>query len=284
MSDVRSIQAPRLPARALDAHKGDSGRLLVIGGAVGWTGAPALAARGALASGVGLLTVAVPEDIRGEVSLLVPAAMVRAVRSTMNGTCAAIGAKDVIALGGAQDGCVIGPGIGNSDETRAFVARVVRQVAVPVVVDADALNGMATGGIPRREAVVATPHPGEAARLLGCTAAEIQADREGSARRLAERFSVVVLKGAGTLVTDGRRIVRNDTGNAGLATGGTGDVLAGVIGALLASGLDPFDAACAGVFLHGAAADAIAKKHGERAVSVSALVAMLPRVVARHVA
>jgi NAD(P)H-hydrate epimerase len=278
------IAAPVLPRRAAGAHKGDSGRLLLVAGAAGTSGAARLAARGALAAGTGLLTVAVPEPVRAEVAAEDPAFMTAALRSTIAGTLAYPAARDVLARAAASDALAIGPGLGTHEETVACVRRVVAEAPVPAVVDADALNALAgLAAAPAGAARVWTPHPGEAARLLGIDAATVVRDREGAVKALWARLQgIVVLKGAGTLVTDGRVVLHNPTGNPGLATGGSGDVLTGMIGAFLASGLAPLDAACAAVFIHGQAADEVAASVGERGVSMRALLAALPAVIGRH--
>jgi hydroxyethylthiazole kinase-like uncharacterized protein yjeF len=278
------IQAPVLPQRAVDAHKGDSGRLLLVAGAVGTSGAARLAARGALGAGVGLLTVAVPEPVRREVAAEDPAFMTAGLRSTLAGTIAYPAAREILARAAAANALAIGPGLGTHEETVACVRRIVADVTVPIVVDADALNALAQAGpLEVSRLRVWTPHPGEAARLLNVDVATVVRDREGAARALSSRLGgTVVLKGAGTLVTDGHVLLHNPTGNAGLATGGSGDVLTGMIGALLASGLSPLDAACAAVYMPGQAADEVRANAGERGVSMRALLAALPAVVARH--
>ena len=171
-----------------------------------------------------------------------------------------------------------------TDETRALVAEVVRRTPAPLVLDADGLNIVAGTGTLRERAgpTVVTPHPGEMARLLGCETAEVQADRLGAARRLARSEGVVVvLKGARTVIAapDGGAAI-SPTGNPGMATGGTGDVLAGIVGALLGQGLGPFDAAVLGVFAHGAAGDRVAARRGEVGLLASDLLAELPPTLA----
>jgi NAD(P)H-hydrate epimerase len=193
-------------------------------------------------------------------------------------------AGHTVRLFDARDALALGPGIGTEAATRAGVAALLAGRAVPAVLDADGLNAFAVERRPRlrlragRHALVLTPHPGEAARLLGTTAAKIQTDRLGSARRLAaETGAVVVLKGRRTVVAhpDGRASF-NASGNAGMATGGTGDALTGVVGALLARGLDGFDAARLGTYVHGAAGDLAAEQLGEDGMIAGDLVEALP--------
>jgi NAD(P)H-hydrate epimerase len=278
------IQAPVLGLRAADAHKGDSGRLLLVAGARGTSGAARLAARGALGAGAGLLTVAVPEPVRAEVAAEDPAFMTAGLRSTAAGTLAHAAAREVLARSADAHALAIGPGLSTHDETVACVIRVLEGLEKPVVIDADALNAVARHGPPPAKGPrVWTPHPGEAARLLQVPLAEIARDREAAARALWARLGgVVVLKGAGTLVTDGAALLVNPTGNPGLATGGSGDVLTGMIGAFLAAGMALRPAAAAAVYIHGQAADELLPAAGERGLTMRALVEAIPAVVARH--
>jgi hydroxyethylthiazole kinase-like uncharacterized protein yjeF len=278
------IQTPVLPRRHADAHKGDSGRLLVVAGATGTSGAARLAARGALGAGTGLLTVAVPEPIRVEVAAGDAAYMTAALRSTLAGSVAYPAARDILFRAANAHAVAIGPGLGTHEETVACVRRLVAELPRPTVVDADALNALVNAPVPAVAAPrIWTPHPGEAARLLGVDPAAVVHDREAAARALWSRLGgIVVLKGAGTLVTDGTVVLQNPTGNPGLATGGAGDVLTGMIGAFLAGGLEPLTAACAAVYIHGQAADELSESAGERGLSMRALLDVLPRIVARH--
>lgn len=249
---------PDLPRRAHDAHKGHHGHVLVIGGSVGLSGAPRLVALGAAAVGAGLVSIATPEPVRAEIAGSDPAFMVRGLRSTAVGTFGWSALRPLQQAIAVRDVWVLGPGCGRHPVTDALLRRLIECADRPGVCDADALNawadvpdGAAVGG-PR----IFTPHPGEAARLLGCSTSEIQSDRESAVRRLHDQLGgVVVLKGAGTLITDGERTVVNGTGNPALSVGGSGDVLAGMIGGLLAQGLPSFEAAAAAAWLHGQAAD-----------------------------
>jgi hydroxyethylthiazole kinase-like uncharacterized protein yjeF len=281
---IDKIQAPVLPRRATDAHKGDSGRLLIVAGAAGMAGAAHLAGRGALAAGAGLLTVAVPEPVRVEVASGDPAYMTVGLRSTLAGTLAWTAAREIHVRAANSHAVALGPGLGTHEETVALVRRLVAELPRPTVVDADALNALAIAGIPPITGVrVWTPHPGEAARLLGVDPAAILNDREAAARALWARLrGVVVLKGAGTLVTDGDALLQNPTGNPGLATGGSGDVLTGMIGAFLAAGVEPLAAACAAVYIHGQAADELSESAGERGLTMRALLDVLPAMISRH--
>ncbi|NRA01448.1 MAG: NAD(P)H-hydrate dehydratase [Myxococcales bacterium] len=244
-----------LPARPLAGHKGSFGHVLVVAGSTGKTGAACLAAAGALRAGAGLVTVAAPRELHAVYEEKLTEAMTLPVEDTGTGAFASIAAKTLLREAESREALVVGPGLGIHPETVSAVQELLDGLRLPCVVDADALNAFARtpeglrGAGPR----VLTPHPGEMARLLGCQTREVGRDRVAAARELASRTgAVVVLKGARSLVVgpDGELSV-NPTGGPALATGGTGDVLAGVIGALLASGTAPFEAAAVGVYLHG---------------------------------
>ncbi len=268
-----------LPPRRTDSNKGDFGKLAVVAGSRGKAGAAVLAARGALRAGAGLVTILCPGSIETVAVSSLPEAMTRALPDRDGAFASEAAARVARALEGF-DAAVVGPGISTAESVLEFV-RAVLGTALPLVCDADALNVFAgkAGAFSRRRApTILTPHPGEAGRLLGVTAADVQKDRLGSARRLARTArAVVVLKGEGTLVaTPAGRVTVNLTGTPLLSTGGSGDVLAGAIGALLASGLAAEDAAIAAVFLHGAAAEKLAEKLGDAGLLTSELADALP--------
>lgn len=263
MRFVRAV--PRLPTRAHDGHKGTFGTVLVVAGSSGMAGAAVLAATAALRGGAGLVQVAVPRALQPVLAVAVPCATTL-VRTAANVRAAAARCQAIVA----------GPGLGATPSTRALVRALLAVPDVPRVFDADACNVLAplpqARALASRGPLLLTPHPGEAARLLGCTTAAVQRDRRAALRALCARSGgVVVLKGAGTLVGDGRRCFQNRTGNPGMATGGSGDVLAGLLGALLAQGMAPFDAACLAVHVHGAAGDRVAARLGEAGLIASDL-------------
>ena len=243
-------------AEVLD-HKGTRGHVVIVGGMPGFRGAGRLCANAALRSGAGLVTLATAGDVIADDSV-----MTKALATNLG---------DLLAH---KSAVVIGPGLGQSEPAAGWVGEVLAS-GVPAVLDADALNLVAGIVEAIKQAsgpVVLTPHPGEAARLLGVTAAEIERDRFAAARALALRaHAVIVLKGARTIVCDGDFCSINPTGGPELATGGSGDVLAGVIGALLAQGLTAVDAARTGVYIHGLAGEALAAEHGRRGVVSSDL-------------
>jgi len=279
LAEERDV-AESLPARPLDSNKGDFGRLAVFAGSRGKAGAAVLAARGALRGGAGLVTVFGIEPVAAAVVAALPEAMTHVLPET-GGALAERGARDAVRALGGFDAAVLGPGLGTSAETVAFLESFLRSTRLPVVLDADALNAFAgrPGALARRPLVL-TPHPGEAGRLLGRTARAVQADRLGAARALARRTrSVVVLKGAGTLVAErGGTVVANPTGTPLLATAGSGDVLAGLLGALLAGGAAPRTAAVAATWLHGAAAEALEPTLGDAGLLAHEIADAVPRV------
>lgn len=265
------MAASLLPPRDAGANKGSFGHTLVLAGARGSLGAAQLAAHGALRSGTGLVTLAVPDCIWGAATSGLEECLTRGLPDTPEGSFADGAAPEAVRLARERSAAVIGPGLGTSDGAGRFLEGFLQLAPpAPMVLDADALNLIAMGAavLPVAASIVLTPHPGEAARLLGESVAQVQADRASAARRLAGLGAeVAVLKGHGTVVAarDGRLVV-NTTGGHGLAKGGSGDVLAGLIGGLLAQGLGSFDAACLGVFVHGLAGDLAQERHGARAM------------------
>jgi NAD(P)H-hydrate epimerase len=259
--------AALLPARPRDSHKADFGRLAVIAGSRGKAGAAILAARGALRGGAGLVTVFAAESLTDLVTAALPEAMTFGLPET-RGCLDERAAPALLRALRTFDAAVVGPGLSTSPGLVRLLQALLAGSRIPLVLDADALNAFAGNPralAPHRGPVVLTPHPGEAGRLLGIPPGKIQADRLGAARAIARRSrAICVLKGSHTLIAapDGQTIV-NPTGSPLLSTAGSGDVLAGLIGALLAGGLAPRDAAMAGVWLHGAAADALAPRFGD---------------------
>jgi NAD(P)H-hydrate epimerase len=273
-----------LPRRPRNAHKGTFGHVLVVAGSRGKTGAALLATEGAARAGAGLVTLAAAALLQPVLEGHVREAMTAALPDGRDGTAALGDGIALMRLLEARDAVVCGPGLGLNPDTRTLVATIARTARVPLVLDADALNAVAGTGVlgERLGPTVLTPHPGEMARLLAITTAEVQADRVRVARQLASRDRVVVvLKGARTVVAapDGRAGIV-PTGNPAMASGGTGDVLAGIVGGLLAQGLDPFDAACLGTFAHGLAGDRVAVRQGEVGLLARDLLDELPATLA----
>ena len=273
-----------LGARRRDAHKGDFGHLLVLAGSLGKAGAAALAARGALRSGAGLVTVATPNSLVPIVQQQVMEAMCIPAAESIDGTLGLGAEEELLKTLRSMDALALGPGLPTHYETVQSVKGLVRHGDLPMVIDADGINALA--GVPevlRQSAapIVLTPHPGEMARLTGLTSAEVQQDRIGTAQRYARKHGVtVVLKGAATVVASpsGDAWI-NTTGNPGMATAGTGDALTGMIGSFLAQGYGPADAACLGVYLHGCAGDLAAEEKGEAGMIAGDLIEKIPEAI-----
>jgi NAD(P)H-hydrate epimerase len=284
--------APALPRRPRHAHKGDYGHLLVVAGSRGKSGAAVLASRAALRAGVGLVTAATPRSSLPVVAGQQAEVMTEPLPESAGGSLAHGAAARVRALLDSRDALALGPGLGTEAATGRAVAEIVARRTTPAVIDADGLNAFATRGRGKtalragKHPLVLTPHPGEAARLLGTSIGEVQRDRIGSARALAARTgAVVVLKGHRTLVADPSGAVSvNGSGNPGMATAGTGDVLTGIVGALLARGLPALEAARLAVYVHGDAGDRAAASRGEEGLIAGDLIEALPAAVAARVA
>lgn len=280
---VEMVRA-RIPARPPDSHKGTYGRTLIVAGSVGFTGAAALAALGALRSGAGLVTLCVPRAVYPIIAGLVAEAMPHPVDDEDGHL--AISALDAVQdAAGAADVVAVGPGLSVAPGVRAVVEGLLRQPR-PLVLDADALNVLAGHTDVLAGAagpLVITPHPGELGRLMDTTAAEIQQDRLAAARQASSQFRcIVVLKGARTIIAqpDGEAFIV-PTGNPGMATGGMGDVLTGLIASLIGQGLSPGEAAWTAAYLHGLAADLIAEERGTVGMLASEVAHRLPAAIAR---
>ena len=271
-----------LPPRRHDAHKGSAGRLLVVAGSERYRGAAALVVGAALRSGAGICVAATPEPVAGFLLARHPEAIVASLSVTRSGGLAAR-AVDVVSQAAAEaDAVVVGPGLGTGERVRELVEAALA-AGVPTVVDADALNVLARDPAPvrRRAPTILTPHPGELGRWSGRPADRVDADRVEAGREAAEAYGcTVLLKGSPTVVaeTDGETRL-NLTGNPGLAKGGSGDILTGLLGSLLAQGVDPVTAGRAAPFLHGLAADWAARDLGERGLVPGDLLRYVPLVV-----
>ncbi len=278
---------PQHPPRPEDAHKGTFGRVLIIAGSRGMSGASALAGLGALRGGAGLVSLAVPREIQPIVAAIEPSYLTIPLPEDRRGRISSTARQALVDELERSTVFAVGPGLGQSKGLSQLVEWLYNDADIPGVFDADALNGLAAeafvfksrgkrkSGSPAR---VVTPHPGEFARLLGATTEFVQSDREEQAANFARQSgAILVLKGKGTIITDGQRLAVNVTGNGGMATGGTGDVLTGLIASLLAQGMSAFDAAQLGAHLHGLAGDLAAAELSEPGLIASDL----PRYVAR---
>ena len=284
MATPNELPLPRLARRADDAHKGDFGLALIVGGSRGMSGAAALAGMAALRGGAGLVRLAVPDVCLDTVAAFEPSYMTVPLPADAEGRLAADAFDKIAETAEAATVVACGPGLGRSAELDTLVGRLYRELPQPMVFDADALNGLAAeAGVLERPGGprILTPHPGEFARLIG---RQLHGDaRESAAVELAARCGVVVvLKGHRTLITDGKRRAKNTTGNPGMATGGSGDVLTGLITALACQGLDPLDASRLGVHLHGLAGDLAAVEMGEVSMIAGDLVQFLPDAFEEH--
>jgi ADP-dependent NAD(P)H-hydrate dehydratase len=272
---------PRLPPRPVEANKGTFGRVLVVAGSRGMSGAAVLCASAALRGGAGLVHLAVAADLLPLVAPANPCYLTVPLPGDDQGRLSSAALPALLERVRASTVAAIGPGLGQSPELWHLLQGVLEQTPTPLVLDADALNllvGRTEQLKAHRGPMVLTPHPGEFARLIGCDTSVVQGGREALAVRFAQDLGVVlVLKGHATLVTDGRRLYRNSTGNPGMATGGTGDVLTGLIGALIGQGLEAFAAAQLGTYLHGLAGDLARDEVGEVSLTASDLLNALPR-------
>ncbi|MEM7391689.1 MAG: NAD(P)H-hydrate dehydratase [Verrucomicrobiota bacterium] len=273
---------PLFAKRKADTHKGSYGHVLMMGGSKGYSGAIIMAARAALRGGAGLVTVLTPYSVLPLVAASYPEIMTIGSRETGIGSLDSALWDDWRTKVEAYDALLIGPGLSRHDESLALIRRILRDCPIPMVVDADAiavLNGQ-PHWIEKAECdVVITPHPGEMAGLFGQTVEEVQSNRHGMAMAAAKyTASTVVLKGVGTIVSRiGRPTAVNLNGNPGMATGGTGDALAGLMTALMAQGINPYKAARAAVWLHGRAGDLAALKYSQAGMMTGDLIDEIPR-------
>jgi ADP-dependent NAD(P)H-hydrate dehydratase len=255
----RINEPPPFPERPESGHKGTFGKCLIVSGCRGMSGAAVLAGLGALRAGAGLVYLAVPDRILDIVASVEPSYLTIPLPSDSRGRIDLEGDDGLFEQAQAMTAVAIGPGLGQSEDLHQLVSRFYERLERPLVVDADGLNNLTGSPLLQRRAErprILTPHPGEFSTLSGIPVAQVQNNREQVALEFARLCgAVVVLKGAGTVVTDGERLYVNDTGNCGMGTGGTGDVLTGILVSLLAQGMEPFEAASLAVYLHGLAGD-----------------------------
>ncbi len=267
-----------LPHRKKNAHKGDFGRVLLLCGSVGYTGAAALAAMGALRAGAGLVYLGVPESIYTIAAVKLTEPIVFPIPEK-DGKLAAAAINEIANVLHKMDAVLIGPGLGQSEDTFAVTRWVLENFSGPVVVDADGINVLSSHKNilrGRTNPTILTPHEGEFSRLTG----NYPTDRITDSQKLAQDLGVVVvLKGFESIITDGTTTYINPTGNPGMAVGGSGDVLAGVITSLLGQGVTPLQAAACGVWLHGAAGDICADEIGQYGMLPSDMLNVLPRLM-----
>lgn len=292
--DARKIQinwtrpsdaARILPPRPTHSHKGTYGRVFVAAGSLGMTGAAALTSAGALRAGAGLVTLGTPKSLNSILEIKLTEVMTLPLPETAEGSLALEATEDIIeAIKGTKSVLAIGPGLSQHPETVSLVHSVIRESDTPTVIDADGINALARSKdilSSLSPQTVLTPHPGEMARLLGGTIKALERDRIGLAQRFSQDHNVtLVLKGAPTVVAreDGEVWI-NSTGNAGMATGGMGDVLTGLIAGLMAQKISAFDAAVLGVYLHGLAADLVAEEIGLHGLMAGDVLNNVPKAI-----
>ncbi|MBU4589481.1 MAG: NAD(P)H-hydrate dehydratase [Candidatus Omnitrophica bacterium] len=274
-----------LKKRKRDAHKGDYGHVFVLAGSRGLTGAAALAAQASLRAGAGLVTLGVPASLNLAMEKKLTEVMTCALPETREATVSLKAKKEILKKVAGSDVVALGPGLSTNPETQKLVRQLIVEIKKPMVLDADALNALAGHASLLKKTsgeCVVTPHPGEMSRLIGKNINYIKKNRLGVAKKFADQYNaVVVLKGAGTVVVYKGKHYINKTGNPGMATAGSGDVLTGVIAGFLAQGLKAFDAARLAVYVHGRAGDLAAKEKGEISLIASDLLHKLPEVLAR---
>jgi hydroxyethylthiazole kinase-like uncharacterized protein yjeF len=257
----------KIPARREDSHKGDYGRVFVVAGSPGLTGAAFLCCEGALRSGSGLVTNGIPESLNPVMEVKLTECMTLPLTETQHQTLGLAARQEILDFAKKCDVVALGPGLGRDSETKPLVKRLVQEIESPIVLDADgiiALEGDIDVLKDRNRRLVLTPHPGEMASLTGKEVAEVQSMREDIAKSVAEvTGAVVCLKGHRTVVAGPEgEVYVNETGNSGMATGGMGDILTGMIASFMGQGIDDYSAAVIAVYLHGAAGDIAAEKKG----------------------
>ena len=270
-----------LPERPANAHKGTFGHLFIVGGSRGYSGAPVLAAMGALRSGVGLVTVGIPESLGEMPDKGLPEAMTFPLPETREQTMSMVALEEAYEFSANMDAVTLGPGMSQHSKTREFILSFIAECPAPLIIDADGLNALqgATDTLEKRPApTMLTPHPGEMARLRDCSASDVQKNRNEIAQQCAADWNcTIVLKGHETVVADPQGSIHlNTTGNPGMATGGSGDVLSGLLGGLAAQGLSMRNAAMLGVYLHGLAGDIAADALSQRGMTATDIASMLP--------
>ncbi|MFA5793663.1 MAG: NAD(P)H-hydrate dehydratase [Candidatus Brocadiia bacterium] len=277
---------PEMPCRRPDCHKGDNGKILMVAGSTGMSGAAYLCSMGALRSGAGLVYLAVPKSQQPILASKLTEVITFPMPETYDGTFAYKAKERLVSLARDIDVVVVGPGISRNNETIKLVQDFLLACRKPVVIDADGLNAISDAEyIPRMvksiaNSIILTPHAGEMARLINKSGAYVQHNRQKVSVETAKKHRIIIaLKGYQTIVTDGKRIYINDTGNPGMATAGSGDVLTGIIAGLLGQKLPDFQATQLAVYLHGKAGDLAAKDLGQHSLIASDLLKYLTRAM-----
>jgi NAD(P)H-hydrate epimerase len=270
--------------RRLDTHKGDYGHLLVIAGSVGKTGAAAMACEAALRMGAGLVTLAIPKSLNAIMEMKLTEVMTEPLPETPKQTLSLRAFNLLLRLCEKKRAVIIGPGIGTFKETQSLILKLIKTLDIPIILDADGLTALSTQPktLPAaNRSLILTPHPGEMARLINSTAKEVQEDRIGVSRKFSQSNHVhLVLKGFRTLIaTPKGEVFINPTGNPGMASGGTGDVLTGMIGGLICQGFDILTSLQISVYLHGLAGDNVAQEMGEKSLVATDIIERIPALL-----
>jgi NAD(P)H-hydrate epimerase len=270
--------------RRLDTHKGDYGHLLVIAGSVGKTGAAAMACEAALRMGAGLVTLAIPKSLNAIMEMKLTEVMTEPLPETPKQTLSLRAFNSLLRLCEKKRSVIIGPGIGTFKETQSLILKLIKTLDIPIILDADGLTALSTQPktLPAaNRSLILTPHPGEMARLINSTAKEVQEDRIGVSRKFSQSNHVhLVLKGFRTLIaTPKGEVFINPTGNPGMASGGTGDVLTGMIGGLICQGFDILTSLQISVYLHGLAGDNVAQEMGEKSLVATDIIERIPALL-----
>ena len=274
------------PRRKPDTHKGDYGHIFVLAGSLGFSGAAVLCANSAMRSGAGLVTLGVPEGVYSIIAKKAyPEVMVRPLAETKDKTLSLKAYPAIMSLIEKTDVLAIGPGLSRNPQTQKLIRRIISNIHKPMVIDADALNAL-SGNLEilriNPNLKILTPHPGEFSRLSGAPRVYIQKNRETLAKKFAYDYNIIlVLKGHNTVVASPNKLYVNKTGNPGMATAGSGDVLTGIISALLGQGLNGFSAAKTGAYLHGLAGDLAAKEKTQAALIASDIIENIPEGIKR---
>jgi NAD(P)H-hydrate epimerase len=276
----RGLSIPRRP----DTHKGDYGHLLVIAGSVGKTGAAAMVCEAALRMGAGLVTLAIPKSLNPIMEVKLTEVMTEPLPETPKQTLSLRAFNAILRLCENKKAVIIGPGIGTYKETQSLVLKLIKTLDLPIILDADGLTSLAAQPktlLTKRQPTILTPHPGEMARLIQSTSKEVQENRIVVSRDFSQTHRVyLVLKGHRTLIaTPKGEIFINPTGNPGLASGGTGDVLTGMIGGLICQGIDILSSLQISVYLHGLAGDTVAQELGEKSLVATDLIKKIPSLL-----
>lgn len=285
MYEIKDI--PKISPRKPDTHKGDYGRILVLAGSAGMTGAACLCSDAALRAGAGIVTLGIPESLREIVASQLTCVMTYPFPETPAGTLSDSGRQDILEFAHKFDVAAIGPGLSPHSETKKLVLWLLQMLELPIVLDAYGINALADDPdvLNRiKKSIILTPHPGEMSRLIGVSTEEVQSKRLEVSRTFVKdkKNVILVLKGYKTIVMDKEKFYINETGNPGMATAGAGDVLTGTIAGLLGQYRNPFEAAQLGVYLHGLAGDIAAQDIGDISLIATDILNYLPKAFLIH--